>query len=72
METGKWTDYHPGEKNKQYNCGRCHTPGYSKEGHQESVIGITWGKKEGTSNKILNWGIVSGIIKPFLCWSQEY
>jgi hypothetical protein len=33
METGKWGNYHPGEKNKKYNCGRCHTTGYSKEGH---------------------------------------
>lgn len=44
METGKWSNYHPGEKNKKYNCGRCHTTGYSKEGHQDGLEGIvgTW------------------------------
>jgi hypothetical protein len=41
---GKWTNYHAGEKNKKYNCGRCHTTGYSKEGHQDGLEGIvgTW------------------------------
>lgn len=44
LETGKWTNYHAGEKNKKYNCGRCHTTGYSKEGKQDGLEGIvgTW------------------------------
>lgn len=42
METGEWAFYHKGEK-KPYNCGKCHTTGYQKEGHQdgrEGLIGI--------------------------------
>jgi hypothetical protein len=41
---GKWTNYHAGEKNKKYDCGRCHTTGYSDEGHQDGLEGIvgTW------------------------------
>ncbi len=44
LETGTWSDYHPGEKNKPYNCGRCHTTGYSKEGKQDGLPGMvgTW------------------------------
>ena len=38
--SGKWANYHPGEK-KKYNCGPCHTSGYSKEGHQDGLEGIT-------------------------------
>jgi formate-dependent nitrite reductase cytochrome c552 subunit len=43
IETGEWSDYHPGEK-KKYDCGGCHTTGYSKEGHQDDLEGIigTW------------------------------
>mgnify|MGYP001589364048 FL=1 len=41
LETGTWTDYHPGEKNKKYDCGKCHTTGYKKEGHQDGLEGIT-------------------------------
>ncbi|RJQ52043.1 MAG: hypothetical protein C4526_08950 [Nitrospiraceae bacterium] len=43
IETGTWSDYHPGEK-KKYDCGRCHTTGYSKEGSQDGLEGIagTW------------------------------
>ena len=43
MGTGEWSGYHPGEK-KKYDCGRCHTTGYSKEGHQDDLEGIvgTW------------------------------
>lgn len=26
MATGRWVDYHPGEK-KSYTCGACHTTG---------------------------------------------
>ena len=44
LATGKWGNYHPGEKNKKYNCGKCHTTGYSKEGKQDGLEGIvgTW------------------------------
>jgi len=43
FEDGTWSNYHPGEK-KPYNCGRCHTTGYSKEGFQEGRPGLigTW------------------------------
>ncbi|MCL4459420.1 MAG: cytochrome c3 family protein [Chloroflexi bacterium] len=43
MMTGTWVDYHPGEM-KKYDCGRCHTTGYSSEGHQDGLPGIvgTW------------------------------
>ncbi|HAK89917.1 MAG: hypothetical protein A2077_05240 [Nitrospirae bacterium GWC2_46_6] len=41
LETGTWGDYHPGEKGKKYDCGRCHTTGYKKEGHQDGLEGIT-------------------------------
>ncbi|MEW6374943.1 MAG: multiheme c-type cytochrome [Thermodesulfobacteriota bacterium] len=43
IATGTWVDYHPGEK-KPYDCGSCHTTGYSKEGHQDGLEGIigTW------------------------------
>ncbi len=43
MQTGKWAFYHKGEK-KAYNCGRCHTTGYNKEGHQDGKEGFigTW------------------------------
>ena len=38
-----WVPYHAGEK-KPYNCGSCHTTGYSPEGHQDDLEGIigTW------------------------------
>jgi len=43
LATGGWADYHPGEK-KPYDCGRCHTSGYSAEGNQDGLEGIigTW------------------------------
>ncbi len=38
-----WAKYHPGEK-RPYNCGTCHTTGYSPEGHQDDLPGMvgTW------------------------------
>jgi hypothetical protein len=44
LENGTWSNYHAGEKNKKYNCGKCHTTGYSKEGKQDGLEGIvgTW------------------------------
>ncbi len=43
LQTGQWVDYHPGET-KPYDCGRCHTTGYSPDGHQGDLPGIigTW------------------------------
>lgn len=43
LQTGTWSDYHPGEV-KKYDCGGCHTTGYSKEGNQGDLEGIvgTW------------------------------
>lgn len=39
----KWVDYLPGQR-ILYDCGRCHTTGYSPEGHQGGLSGIigTW------------------------------
>jgi hypothetical protein len=41
--TRRWVDYHPGEL-KPYDCGRCHTTGYSSTGNQDGLPGIvgTW------------------------------
>lgn len=38
-----WVPYHAGEQ-KPYDCGSCHTTGYSPEGHQDGVPGLigTW------------------------------
>jgi len=43
LATGEWVDYHAGEM-KPYNCGRCHTTGFSEVGNQEGLMGIegTW------------------------------
>jgi len=37
--TGRWVAYEAG-KVKPYDCGRCHTTGYSPEGHQDNKPGI--------------------------------
>ena len=39
MMVGTWSDYHPGEE-KKYDCGKCHTTGYSSEGNQGDLEGI--------------------------------
>jgi hypothetical protein len=36
-----WVGYHAGEENKPYDCGPCHTTGYSPVGHQDDLEGIT-------------------------------
>lgn len=38
-----WAKYHPGEE-RPYNCGPCHTTGYSPQGHQDDLPGMvgTW------------------------------
>lgn len=43
VATGTWSDYEPGTE-KKYDCGNCHTTGYSKEGQQDNRPGIvgTW------------------------------
>jgi len=43
MMVGTWSDYHAGEV-KAYDCGSCHTTGYSAEGNQGGLEGIvgTW------------------------------
>lgn len=40
---GSWVEYHPGEQ-KPYDCGPCHTTGYSPTGNQDGLPGIvgTW------------------------------
>ncbi len=44
MATGRWVDYSAKDINKPYNCGTCHTSGYSKEGNQDGRPGLvgTW------------------------------
>lgn len=39
-----WVAYHAGEENKPFDCGACHTTGYSPLGHQDDLEGIigTW------------------------------
>ena len=38
--TGNWTDYHPGEANKPYDCGACHTTNYVETGNQGGLPGM--------------------------------
>jgi hypothetical protein len=39
-----WVPYHAGEENLPFDCGSCHTTGYSPQGHQDDLEGIigTW------------------------------
>lgn len=39
-----WVTYHSGEENLPYDCGSCHTTGYSPTGNQDDLPGIvgTW------------------------------
>jgi Cytochrome c3 len=43
VRSRNWVDYLPGQR-VSYDCGRCHTTGYSTEGHQNGLEGIigTW------------------------------
>lgn len=43
MASGQWVDYEAGTV-KKYDCGNCHTTGYTKEGQQDGLEGIagTW------------------------------
>ena len=40
----EWVSYHAGEENLAYECGTCHTTGYSPIGNQDGLSGIigTW------------------------------
>ena len=46
IATQKWTDYNPGKVLK-FDCGNCHTTGYSLTGNQDNKPGIvgTWEEK---------------------------
>jgi hypothetical protein len=39
-----WVGYHAGQEEVPYNCGTCHTTGYSPEGNQDGLPGLigTW------------------------------
>jgi hypothetical protein len=39
-----WVTYHSGEANLPYDCGACHTTGYSPQGNQDDLPGLvgTW------------------------------
>jgi nitrate reductase cytochrome c-type subunit len=39
-----WVGYHAGEANLVYDCGTCHTTGYSSQGNQDGLPGLigTW------------------------------
>ena len=36
-----WVQFHSGEENLAYNCGSCHTTGYSPDGTQDDLPGLT-------------------------------
>ncbi len=38
-QTGEWVAYHPGEE-LPYDCGACHTTGYSPRGNQDDLPGM--------------------------------
>lgn len=40
----EWVGYHAGEANLPYDCGSCHTTGYSAQGNQDGLPGLvgTW------------------------------
>ncbi|NIM70631.1 MAG: hypothetical protein GTN86_08405 [Xanthomonadales bacterium] len=38
--TGEWSDYHAGEANLVYDCGACHTTGYTADGNPDGLPGI--------------------------------
>jgi Collagen triple helix repeat (20 copies)/Cytochrome c554 and c-prime len=43
-KSADWVAYHSGETDLPYDCGSCHTTGYSPQGHQDDLAGIngTW------------------------------
>lgn len=42
-----WVAYHAGEENLPYDCGACHTTGYSPIGHQDDLPGMIGTFSEG-------------------------
>ena len=40
LETGEWSDYHPGEVNLPFDCGSCHTTNYAASGNQDGLPGM--------------------------------
>lgn len=40
----EWVSFHEGEENLSYDCGECHTTGYSPRGNQNDLPGVvgTW------------------------------
>lgn len=40
----EWVSFHEGEQNLSYDCGQCHTTGFSSRGNQDDMPGIsgTW------------------------------
>jgi len=42
-----WVGYHAGEVEKPYDCGTCHTTGYSPEGNQDGLPGMVGTFSEG-------------------------
>ncbi len=42
--TAGWASYHAGEADLSFNCGSCHSTGYSRGGNQDNLAGIagTW------------------------------
>ena len=40
-KTSAWAQYHAGEQELTYDCGSCHTTGYTPSGHQGDMPGIT-------------------------------
>jgi len=45
--TAGWVGYHAGEESVPYNCGSCHTTGYSPVGNQDDLEGLvgTWAEE---------------------------
>lgn len=43
----EWVAYHAGEENLPYDCGACHTTGYTTAGHQNDLPGIIGTFSEG-------------------------
>jgi len=41
MLVGYWSDYHPGEENKPYNCGACHTTNWVADEDWETDDDLT-------------------------------
>lgn len=40
LATPAWSKYNSGQENKKYDCGECHTTGYSPRGNQDDMPGM--------------------------------